>query len=105
MSVLREKLWLKTGIGGMARYENNDYHRVTRELPGNTWFICTLWLADYPVEKNEDCGEIDQALEIPLEPVTTFSPYTREEDLIVRLYGQTCDAIPRHLQVLTKMIG
>jgi GH15 family glucan-1,4-alpha-glucosidase len=45
MSALQEKLLLKTEIGGMARYENDYYHRVTRQVPGNPWFICTLWLA------------------------------------------------------------
>ena len=52
MTALREKLWVNTPIGGLARYENDDYHRVSREVPGNPWFICTLWLADYLVEKN-----------------------------------------------------
>ncbi len=48
----------------MARYENDDYHRVTREVPGNPWFICTLWLAEYLIEQEGDEGAIDQALEI-----------------------------------------
>jgi len=45
MSSVLEKLWNKTNTGGVARYENDDYHRVTRGTPGNPWFICTLWLA------------------------------------------------------------
>ena len=58
MAALREKLWLKAGIGGMARYEGDAFHRVSPEVPGNPWVICTLWLADYLVEK---AGEADLA--------------------------------------------
>jgi GH15 family glucan-1,4-alpha-glucosidase len=45
MNSVIDKLWIKTSTGGLARYENDDYYRVTREIPGNPWFICTLWLA------------------------------------------------------------
>jgi len=51
MARLREKLWIWTSVGGMARYENDPYQRVSEELPGNPWFICTLWLADYYLER------------------------------------------------------
>jgi GH15 family glucan-1,4-alpha-glucosidase len=64
MTALREKLWVNTPIGGLARYENDDYHRVSRELPGNPWFICTLWLADYLVEKNGSDDELNQAMDL-----------------------------------------
>ena len=64
MTALREKLWVNTPIGGLARYENDDYHRVSREVPGNPWFICTLWLADYLVEKNGSDDELSQAMDL-----------------------------------------
>lgn len=60
MATLKEKLWVQTPLGGMARYENDNYQRVTEELPGNPWFICTLWLADYYLERrlgDEDLTE------------------------------------------------
>jgi GH15 family glucan-1,4-alpha-glucosidase len=64
VSCLREKLWVKTKIGGMARYENDYYHRVSPEFPGNPWFICTLWLADYLIEAARDEKELNEALEL-----------------------------------------
>jgi len=64
MAALKEKLWLKTPVGGMARYENDDYHRVSPELPGNPWFICTLWLADYLIESGRTAQELDEAIGI-----------------------------------------
>ncbi|HET6420862.1 MAG TPA: glycoside hydrolase family 15 protein [Geobacteraceae bacterium] len=47
MNVLRKKLLVQTEVGGMARYENDSYYRVDPQLPGNPWFISTLWLADH----------------------------------------------------------
>ena len=47
MNTLREKLWIATDVGGLARYEGDGYHRIDSRLPGNPWFVCTLWLADH----------------------------------------------------------
>ncbi|HYL07427.1 MAG TPA: glycoside hydrolase family 15 protein [Candidatus Udaeobacter sp.] len=36
--------------GGIARYTDDYYFKVdpdTRKVPGNPWFICTLWLAEW----------------------------------------------------------
>ena len=65
-TALREHLWLATPIGGMARYEGDGYHRTDPELPGNPWFIATLWLADYLVdraESEEDLAEVIRLLQ------------------------------------------
>jgi GH15 family glucan-1,4-alpha-glucosidase len=43
---LREGLTVRTEMGGVARYENDRYFRsssVEGRVPGNPWFICTLW--------------------------------------------------------------
>jgi len=64
MTALRQKLWVNTPIGGVARYENDDYHRVSGEVPGNPWFICTLWLADYLIDKEGGDEDLAQALDI-----------------------------------------
>lgn len=50
-TALREKLWVSTPVRGMARYEGDRFHRMSPEVPGNPWFITTLWLADYLVER------------------------------------------------------
>jgi GH15 family glucan-1,4-alpha-glucosidase len=50
MAAVEQRLWVKTPIGGLARYENDYYQQVSRDIgnvPGNPWFICTLWLADW----------------------------------------------------------
>ena len=43
---LREGLSVKTDVGGVARYERDNYFQVAQDdarIPGNPWFICTLW--------------------------------------------------------------
>ncbi|MGN6391336.1 MAG: glycoside hydrolase family 15 protein [Gemmatimonadales bacterium] len=48
---VKQRLWVQTDIGGLARYENDIYHQVeakdTTRVPGNPWFVCTMWLARY----------------------------------------------------------
>ncbi len=63
-NALRERLWVKTDVGGMARYENDTYYRASEEVPGNPWFICTLWLAEYLVRNAHDEKDLAEAIEI-----------------------------------------
>jgi GH15 family glucan-1,4-alpha-glucosidase len=63
-SALRERLWVNTKTGGMARYENDPYMRMNPSVTGNPWFVCTLWLADYLIEIARTEKELDSALEM-----------------------------------------
>jgi glucoamylase len=52
IKAIRDSLWVHTDVGGIARYQNDTYHQVSRDVakvPGNPWFVCTLWLADYEI--------------------------------------------------------
>lgn len=52
MKAIKDRLWIKTDVGGVARYENDYYHQVSQDVqnvPGNPWFICTMWLAQYDI--------------------------------------------------------
>ncbi len=51
MKAVEEKLWVKGEIGGVARYENDNYMRVSADFTGNPWFMCTLWLAEFYIAK------------------------------------------------------
>jgi glucoamylase len=61
---LRERLWVKTAGGGMARYENDPYQRVSPTLAGNPWFVCTLWMADYLTDQAKEEKDLAGPLEI-----------------------------------------
>ena len=64
MKRIKEKLWVRTSVGGMARYDNDGYYRVSEEVPGNPWFICTLWYGDYLIETAENEGQLEEAVEM-----------------------------------------
>src|SRR5690348_3618377 len=67
MKAVEDKLWIKTRVGGVARYENDYYHRVSNDIqavPGNPWFICTLWLADYFITRAQSPADLKMALPI-----------------------------------------
>ncbi|HEX9744491.1 MAG TPA: glycoside hydrolase family 15 protein [bacterium] len=69
MESMEKRLWVKTDIGGIARYEGDPYHRIgedTEQVPGNPWFICTLWLARYyalRAKNKNDLKETEALLE------------------------------------------
>ncbi len=64
MNSLRQKLWLKTDVGGLARYEGDYYHQVDTSFPGNPWFICTLWLADHLISLARNEKDLEEPLQI-----------------------------------------
>ncbi|HSK71563.1 MAG TPA: glycoside hydrolase family 15 protein, partial [Pyrinomonadaceae bacterium] len=64
MRAIEEKLWIQSKIGGVARYENDGYMRVSEEFTGNAWFICTLWLAEYRIAIAKEKKDLKGALEI-----------------------------------------
>jgi glucoamylase len=67
MNAIQEKLWVKTEVGGIARYEGDGYYKVTdnlKEVPGNPWFICTLWLAQWHIARAANVEELQKALPI-----------------------------------------
>ncbi|HEX2059935.1 MAG TPA: glycoside hydrolase family 15 protein, partial [Thermoanaerobaculia bacterium] len=67
MSAVREKLWVHTETGGLARYENDAYHRISGEtdrVPGNPWIICTLWLAEHVIAKATSAEGLQRALDL-----------------------------------------
>jgi len=68
VEALRDTLWVNTEVGGMARYAGDYYHRVSDDVayvPGNPWFISTLWYGQYLMMQAETAGELrEKALPI-----------------------------------------
>mgnify|MGYP000123481433 CR=1 FL=1 len=67
MTELKRLLWVKTPIGGAARYANDYYHQVehgdVQAVPGNPWVICTLWHALWKIERAQTIEELASAEE------------------------------------------
>jgi NAD-dependent dihydropyrimidine dehydrogenase PreA subunit len=67
MNALKNRLWLDTDTGGIARYEGDSYHQISqdvRQIPGNPWVICTLWLAQWHIAKAESLDELQEAIPV-----------------------------------------
>ena len=64
MQAIKERLWVNTPVGGLARYENDGYQRQSAAVPGNPWFVCTLWYAQWLIATA--CTEEDLQQALPL---------------------------------------
>ena len=57
---IEDRLWCKTSVGGLARYENDTYQSVAygdSKAPGNPWMLTTMWLAQFRARQAK--GETD----------------------------------------------
>jgi GH15 family glucan-1,4-alpha-glucosidase len=64
-NAVREQLWLKTSVEGCARYQGDVYQRAEDspdDIAGNPWFISTLWLAEYFIDKAENQKQLQATL-------------------------------------------
>lgn len=51
-------------MGGFARYEGDRCYKAVPEgsrIPGNPWFVCTLWLAQWYIRKARPPDELEPA--------------------------------------------
>ena len=67
MTSIKDRLWVRTEVGGIARYENDYYHQVSQDVeavPGNPWFICTMWLAQWYVATATKLADLAKAKDL-----------------------------------------
>jgi glucoamylase len=68
MRQVEERLRVQTEVGGLARYENDAYQQVeqrdTGRVPGNPWFVSTLWLARYHAMRARSPDELRRSLDL-----------------------------------------
>ena len=67
MQAIQQQLWVKTNVGGIARYTDDHYHQVSRDItnvPGNPWFICTLWLAEWHALTAKHADDLQRSLDL-----------------------------------------
>src|SRR6267378_2905635 len=63
MRAIEDRLSVKTPVGGIARYENDYYFQVSSDIasvPGNPWFVATLWLAEHLIAIAEKPADLDR---------------------------------------------
>ena len=62
---IEEGVSVPTPIGGVARYERDYYFaRHHSEVPGNPWFICTLWIADWYIATARNKADLARPREL-----------------------------------------
>ncbi len=66
MRQLNEILRVKTNIGGLARYPNDNYQwqvPLSADIPGNPWIITTLWSAQWTIATAKKMEDLEPARE------------------------------------------
>jgi len=95
MNTLWGRLQVRCGTGGIARYHDDYYFRVTEnleEVPGNPWVISTLWAAQWFLRT----GETDRAVDL----VETCLRLSNQMGLLPEQWNPY-DATPRSVIPLT----
>ena len=67
MKAIEAGLWVKTDVGGIARYTNDLYFQKSNDIanvPGNPWFICTAWLVEWYILKAKSVEELVKPVEM-----------------------------------------
>jgi glucoamylase len=107
MTAIREKLWVDTETGGIARYENDEYHRIsadTDRVPGNPWILSTLWLAEHELAR----GGVQAALDRVRWARARATPSMILPEQMDPYDGQHLSVAPltwSHAQVLSIILG
>jgi oligosaccharide amylase len=67
MTAIADQLSNKAATGGVARYSNDYYFKVEpdiKKVPGNPWFMCTLWLAQWYIATAKSTHDLKPARDI-----------------------------------------
>ncbi len=64
MHAIEDKLINRTNFSGVARFEDDPYMRESEGITGNSWFICSMWLAEYYIAKAKSQNELVDAQKI-----------------------------------------
>jgi GH15 family glucan-1,4-alpha-glucosidase len=67
LNAVRQTLQVRTPVGGISRYQGDGFHRIGDEwerVPGNPWFICTLWVADWLIGIASSLADLEPARSI-----------------------------------------
>jgi len=65
MEAIRKHLWVKTPVGGCARYQDDHYQTAldnSEKIPGNPWYIATLWLGEHFIAQAQNAEQVHEAL-------------------------------------------
>ncbi|MCI0542197.1 glycoside hydrolase family 15 protein [bacterium] len=88
-NITEEKLFCSRYSAGFARYEGDNYYRAGDDIPGNPWFVTTLWAVQYYIataKEEADFSRVRQWFDwvVSLAPPSgvlseQINPYTKEQ--------------------------
>lgn len=67
MEAIYDRLWVRTPVGGLARYEDDYYFQTSsdvKNVPGNPWFVPTLWMAEWYIAVANSVRDLEPALDL-----------------------------------------
>jgi oligosaccharide amylase len=64
LKVVEERLQVTGNSRGFVRYEGDQYYRMRDASSSNPWVICTLWIAQYYIERAHSLAELKYPLEL-----------------------------------------
>ena len=67
MQQVIDRLTVKTAVGGVARYENDYYFQVSKDVEnvaGNPWILCTLSIAQWYAATAQTTDDLQKAIEL-----------------------------------------
>ncbi|MBP6004291.1 MAG: glycoside hydrolase family 15 protein [Pyrinomonadaceae bacterium] len=80
--------------GGVARFQNDGYMRESDSVVGNTWIICTLWLAEYYIAIAEVPDDLIRARDLIDIVVAMALPSGVLAEQIEPISGRTASVSP-----------
>ncbi len=88
-NIVEEKLFCARYSAGFARYEGDRYYRVGDDIPGNPWFVATLWAVQYYIATAKEEAALARVRQwfdwvVSLTPPSgvlseQIDPYTKEQ--------------------------
>lgn len=67
MEAIYDRLWVRSPVGGLARYEDDYYFQAStdvKHVPGNPWFISTLWMAEWYIAVARSFRDLEPAMDL-----------------------------------------
>ena len=97
VAAARGTLWVRTGVGGMARYERDPLGSVgtdLEEVPGNPWIAATLWLAQHSVVTAQRSQDLDPARTLLLWCAARAEGWSALPEQLHPYRGETTSTMP-----------
>lgn len=110
--VLKSRISRGINIGGVARYENDAYARISEGSAGNPWFVTSLWLTQYKIAVANSADDLNDAIK-DIEWVAKFAqsgmlseqlnPYSGEQISATPLTWSHCEFVRTVIEYEQKM--